>query len=146
MFGIEVWVAQQTLPLKISATVDAAQSRLIAFYESLGAVREKNSAPLLPIQITRKGCLQSPFMWTRRSPRPNTLCNSLGDVWERTPMRLRCPFESIAKVGQQQSVCGSAELSPAGEVVFGTVCRRQAAPCNKSASGHGTLAGGRLGS
>lgn len=46
MFGIEVWVANQKLPLKISATVDAAQTRLIAFYESLGAVTERNSAIL----------------------------------------------------------------------------------------------------
>lgn len=46
MFGIEVWVAEQKLPLKISATVDAAQTRLIAFYESLGAVKERNSAML----------------------------------------------------------------------------------------------------
>lgn len=46
MFGIEVWVADQKLPLKISATVDAAQTRLIAFYESLGAVTERNSAIL----------------------------------------------------------------------------------------------------
>ncbi len=48
MFGIEVWVAERGLPLKISATVDAAQARLIAFYESLGAVTEQTSEPIFP--------------------------------------------------------------------------------------------------
>jgi hypothetical protein len=42
MFGIEVWVLEHGLPLKISATVDAAHSQLIAFYQSLGATIESS--------------------------------------------------------------------------------------------------------
>jgi hypothetical protein len=42
MFDIEVWVLENQLPLKISATVDAAHTRLIAFYQSLGAGIESN--------------------------------------------------------------------------------------------------------
>lgn len=42
MFGIEVWVLDHGLPLKISATVDAAHTRLIAFYQSLGAIIESS--------------------------------------------------------------------------------------------------------
>lgn len=42
MFGIEMWVLERELPLKISATVDTAHTRLIAFYQSLGAVIQNN--------------------------------------------------------------------------------------------------------
>lgn len=42
MFGMEVWVLEHGLPLKISATVDAAHTRLIAFYQSLGATIESS--------------------------------------------------------------------------------------------------------
>ena len=44
MFGIEVHTFEAGLPCKISATVDTRQARLIAFYQSLGAVTEQNSA------------------------------------------------------------------------------------------------------
>lgn len=55
MFGIEVWVLERGLPLKISATVDAAHTRLIAFYQSLGAVVESNGnirLAVLPIKMS----------------------------------------------------------------------------------------------
>ena len=74
MFGIEAWVVARGLPPKISATVDAAQTRLIAFYESLGAVTEQNSAPhacfwKLRLETRSRACftmndwLQSQMQW-----------------------------------------------------------------------------------
>lgn len=60
MFGIEVWVLERGLPLKISATVDAAHTRLIAFYQSLGATIE--SSGKLRQLPTRTGSGQSPAL------------------------------------------------------------------------------------
>ena len=55
MFAIEVWVLEQGLPPNFCGTIDAAQTRLIAFYQSLGAVVESSGEVQHPQACTYGG-------------------------------------------------------------------------------------------